>query len=334
LTECTTSTHAWFQFTAGLVVIFIAFGVPAGFTVALVLKARAFDQMDDSRIAGTVAAQMGMSPAAATDVIREVTIGKDYGFLLRAYGPRHYWFENFDMVRKLLLVGVLVVVGRGSAAQVGCAACLSVGFIMLQFKLWPYKLSADNTFKAVIEAQIFATVLVALLLKTDLTTEAVGASFYDVMLVTLFAINVVGGFVCTVAAKLFHAHRLLGLHNKNATEEESRKHALALHRAGLARKGTRRSSSHTSPHCGCWTCPRWPRRSRAATATSPAAFLAATSMKPRRRSWLWSRSAGQRSTARTARGAGLTQRPRITTPMQAIASPKPCQHRKLYQRLA
>jgi hypothetical protein len=173
-TECTTDLHRVFQILAGLVILVVAFGIPTGFVAALMTKARRFDAAGTAKIAGTVAAQMGISHSEASDVIREVAIGKDYGFLLRAYGPRHYWFENFDMVRKLLLVGVLVVADRGSVAQVVVAACLSLGFIVLHQSLWPYKLAADNVFKAQIEIQIFLTILVALVLKTDLRAEAVG----------------------------------------------------------------------------------------------------------------------------------------------------------------
>ena len=71
-------------------------------------------------------------------------------------------------------VGVLVIADRGSVLQIVVAACLSLGFIVLHQSLWPYKLSADNVFKAAIEIQIFLTILVALVLKTDLRAEAVG----------------------------------------------------------------------------------------------------------------------------------------------------------------
>ena len=70
-------------------------------------------------------------------------------------------------------VGVLVIADRGSVLQVVVAACLSLGFIVLHQSLWPYKLSADNLFKAAVEIQIFLTILVALVLKTDLRAEAV-----------------------------------------------------------------------------------------------------------------------------------------------------------------
>ena len=68
---------------------------------------------------------------------------------------------------------MLVIADRGSVLQVVVAACLSLGFIVLHQSLWPYKLSADNVFKAAVEIQIFLTILVALVLKTDLRAEAV-----------------------------------------------------------------------------------------------------------------------------------------------------------------
>ena len=54
------------------------------------------------------------------------------------------------------------------------------------------------------------------------------------MVITLFVINVPVGFVCTVAAKLRGARRLLRQREKAASAETARRQALALHRAGLA----------------------------------------------------------------------------------------------------
>jgi hypothetical protein len=213
--NCNEYRHHVFQVIAGLIIIVVAFGVPAGFTTAMLFLAKKLDESGATKITGTVAVQMEISKRKAADVIREVAIGKDYGFLLRAYGPRHYCFENFDMIRKLLLVGVLVVVSRGSVAQIICASVFSLGFIILHFKLWPYKISADNVFKAQVEVQIFMTIQIALVLKVDIEglrgrpalDEVVDESFYDAALLVLFVLNVPIGFVCTVAIKMRDARR-------------------------------------------------------------------------------------------------------------------------------
>jgi hypothetical protein len=233
-TKCTTPKHKVFQTAAACVIAIFAFGIPLGFTIALVWKTRSFDVAGSTKLVRAAAEQMGITQEEASDIYREVTIGKDYGFLLRAYGPRHYCFENFDMVRKLLLVGVLVIVSRGSVAQVNCAAALSFAFSITHFKMWPYKLSWDNQFKAAIEGQIFVTILVALTLKNDLTGEVAGEQFYDIVLVTMFTINVPIAFVYTLTAKLRHAKRLLHRREKDSTQMAALHHALALHMAGIA----------------------------------------------------------------------------------------------------
>jgi hypothetical protein len=43
------------------------------------------------------------------------------------------------MVRKLTLVGLLVVVGRGTVAQLFVAVCISCVSLLLQVHLAPYK---------------------------------------------------------------------------------------------------------------------------------------------------------------------------------------------------
>ena len=44
------------------------------------------------------------------------------------------------MFRKLALVGMVLLVGRGSVAQLSAAIVLSFGFFALQMYTWPYKL--------------------------------------------------------------------------------------------------------------------------------------------------------------------------------------------------
>ena len=115
-----------------------------------------------------------------------------------------------------------------------CAACLSVGFIILHFGRWPYKLAADNVFKAMVEVQIFLIILVALVLKIDLEAlgEVVGEGAYDAAVITLFVLNVPVGFVCTVAVKMRDASRQRA--QKDASGMAELRQALALHCSGLA----------------------------------------------------------------------------------------------------
>ena len=61
-----------------------------------------------------------------------------------AYSPRYLYWEALDMLRKLALVGLVLLVGRGSTAQLACALLLSFGFFALQVKVCPYKIDQDN----------------------------------------------------------------------------------------------------------------------------------------------------------------------------------------------
>ena len=129
---------------------------------------------------------------------------------------------------------MLVIADRGSVLQVVVAACLSLGFIVLHQSLWPYKLSADNVFKAMVEVQIFLIIQVALVLKINLEAvgEVVDKNFYDAAVITLFVLNVPIGFVCTVAFKMRDASRQRA--QKDASGMAERRQALALHCSGLA----------------------------------------------------------------------------------------------------
>eukprot|EP01045_Picozoa_sp_COSAG04_P017512 COSAG04_NODE_1553_length_6375_cov_2.448375_3_plen_123_part_00 len=67
--------------------------------------------------------------------------------------PRYLYWEAIDMLRKLALVGVVLVVDRGSAAQLFVALLLSFLFFALQVRIRPYKIAQDNTFRAATEFQ-------------------------------------------------------------------------------------------------------------------------------------------------------------------------------------
>ena len=60
------------------------------------------------------------------------------------YVPAYLYWEALDMLRKLVLVGLVLLVGRGTVAQLAAAIILSFGFFSLQMITWPYKIQQDN----------------------------------------------------------------------------------------------------------------------------------------------------------------------------------------------
>ena len=86
------------------------------------------------------------------------------------------------MIRKLALVGMVLVVGRGSVAQLSAAIMLSFGFFALQMYTWPYKIEQDNLLRAATELHVFIVICTALVLKNDLSLEIIGVDVYDMIL--------------------------------------------------------------------------------------------------------------------------------------------------------
>lgn len=114
------------------------------------------------------------------------------------------------MLRKLFLVGAVLLIGRGSMAQLNTACLLSFGFFALQCKYEPYKISQDNAFRASTELHVFIVILIAISLgKVDLRRELLTIKFYDWALVCSFTLLVPIAFVTTVISKLrFVKHSL------------------------------------------------------------------------------------------------------------------------------
>ena len=110
------------------------------------------------------------------------------------------------MVRKLCLVGMLVVAGRGSVAQLFLAVVISFVTFSLQITLQPYKHWEDNLFKAAVEVHIFLLVSVALVLKClrygeGAADEVLPIGFYDTVLIGSFIVGIPTGFAATIWAK-------------------------------------------------------------------------------------------------------------------------------------
>ena len=63
-------------------------------------------------------------------------------------------WETLDMLRKLALVGLVILVGRGSVAQIAAGTLLSFGFLALHVKVWPLKNTEDNMLRACSEIHV------------------------------------------------------------------------------------------------------------------------------------------------------------------------------------
>ena len=87
--------------------------------------------------------------------------------------------QSIDMLRKLTLVGLVVLAGRGSVAQNMCSSIVSFFFFALHIKMWPMKMTEDNILRATCEFHVFWTITTAFVMKSDLSHERLEEAFYD-----------------------------------------------------------------------------------------------------------------------------------------------------------
>ena len=205
--DCNSSQHTIYKLISGVVIVVFSLGIPISLVVLMLRRIEDYGSGTDSDrfVARRAADELKIDDIAAADAIRDISTGREYSFLVNSFKPRYYFWEGVDMIRKLILVGLLVMVGRGSVAQLFVAVVVSVALLVLQVTLQPYKHWEDNAFKAGVEVHISLTVTCALVLKClgsqNEGEEVLPASFYDFMLVGSFIGSIPVGFVWTVCAK-------------------------------------------------------------------------------------------------------------------------------------
>jgi hypothetical protein len=122
-----------------------------------------------------------VAPAAAN-------ASSSYDFLRQDYTPKYYYYEIVVLSEKLLLTGLLIFVDQGSVFQAFVGGCVAFVFFAVQVKCEPFVNPIDNLLKAAAEAQLFLTLFISVVLRTDLGKDALSEDAYGGILVAaLFA---------------------------------------------------------------------------------------------------------------------------------------------------
>jgi hypothetical protein len=90
---CEDASHRTLQIISGFVILFVAFGIPITFAFILLRAARDYKQkfaMAHREVADRVSKDMDVDISTAAWVIRDVTIGRDFSFLMDAYVAMDY----------------------------------------------------------------------------------------------------------------------------------------------------------------------------------------------------------------------------------------------------
>ena len=122
-----------------------------------------------------------------TDSKQHQGVKQKFGSLYEQYNMDCWWWEVIEMFRKLLLTGVLVMVGSGTSAQVLFGILVSLVYLVFVLKKAPYQDNLDNWLQFFSSFTVVLTLQLAFALKTDSPDEGL----YEVALLDflLCAVN-------------------------------------------------------------------------------------------------------------------------------------------------
>eukprot|EP01048_Picozoa_sp_COSAG05_P005948 COSAG05_NODE_368_length_10734_cov_4.853315_3_plen_1041_part_00 len=234
------------------VILFVAVGLPILFAVVIIFKAKQHAKSFQNLFAASTvndsasqslqdfqrAVDTDTSAAAAVLVHRDVTCLNEYAFMIESYRPDVTYWESLDMIRKLSLVGVVVLVGRGSVAQIAFGSMSSFLFFALHVKVWPLKSYEDNLFRMAAELHVFWVITIAFVLKSDLKHESLKLQFYDTILIISFVLCIPCGLIATILTKIYRA-QAAGILSARGSQDDC-KQAFARYQSGLSSSAERR----------------------------------------------------------------------------------------------
>jgi len=118
---------------------------------------------------------------------------ENLSFLYKAYRRQYWWFEIYELIRKLFLTGLIIFIAAGTATQVAIACLVCAITMCLHLKLAPYEERGDDILQAFSLAEILLVTYCALLLKLDLTnSDAASLRVFDILLISTNALVVLG----------------------------------------------------------------------------------------------------------------------------------------------
>eukprot|EP01043_Picozoa_sp_COSAG02_P082071 COSAG02_NODE_20378_length_834_cov_1.156463_1_plen_251_part_00 len=117
---------------------------------------------------------------------------RKFSYIAGEFKPSGYYAECVDLIRKLVLSGMVSLLAPGTVVQSFATALFSLIFMVVHAHIWPYPFPGANVLKLFADAQVFVVALVGLVLRKDSETLSqegqYDREFYgNVMLVLLVA---------------------------------------------------------------------------------------------------------------------------------------------------
>ena len=93
-------------------------------------------------------------------------------FLIHSWEQRVYWWEVFEVIRRLMLSGVLVLFGPGSAIQSAMSILICLVSIKGYSLYAPFREDEDNLLQEVTQWQLFMVLFSAILARMDTSSDS------------------------------------------------------------------------------------------------------------------------------------------------------------------
>lgn len=118
---------------------------------------------------------------------------ENLSFLYKAYRREYWWFEVYELLRKLFLTGLIIFIAAGTATQIAIACVVCAVTLCLHMRLRPYEEPGDDVLQGFALAEVLLITYCALLLKLDLSgSDAVSVRMFDALLIGTNAVVVLG----------------------------------------------------------------------------------------------------------------------------------------------
>ena len=122
---------------------------------------------------------------------RHKEVVHEFGTLYLQYEPNFWYWEVIVIFKKMILTGVMCVVGAGSSAQLVIALLVVLVYMQLVLKLAPFVDNTDDWLSFMTSFQLLITLLGGLLLFTDDPDPAQKTYDSEIMGVVLIGVNLI-----------------------------------------------------------------------------------------------------------------------------------------------
>ena len=115
-----------------------------------------------------------------------------FSYIAGAYRPEAFMAESIDLLRKLILAGLVIFVRPGTVVQCFVSCLISFFFVLLHLRMWPYPHFGANMLKLVTEVQICLVLQVSVIFhfqEEELAEDGVGHTFYQRLMLALLAVT-------------------------------------------------------------------------------------------------------------------------------------------------